>query len=81
MAECHEPLIRPGVKKDEEMSICSSTPEAYSRFINFSLVESDLKMSKSHANAANANALLRMCLICQPICLKRNVLNEQNSYS
>ena len=63
------------------MSICSLTPEAYSRVINLSLVESDLKMSKSHANAANANALLRMRLICQPICLKRNFLNEHNRYS
>ena len=34
-AEFHGHLTRPGVKYDEEMSIC--------------LLESDLKMSKSHA--------------------------------
>ena len=35
-AEFHEHLTRPGVKYDEELSIC--------------LLEGDLKMSKSHAN-------------------------------
>ena len=27
--EFHKPLTRPGVKRDEEMSICSSTPQAH----------------------------------------------------
>ena len=35
---------------DEEMSICSSTPQAHRGYINSSLLESDLKMSESHAN-------------------------------
>jgi len=35
-AEFHAHLTRPGVKNDQEMCIC--------------LLESDLKMSKSHAN-------------------------------
>ena len=38
-AEFHEHLTRPGVKYDEDMSIC--------------LLESDLKMSKSHANVVS----------------------------
>ena len=38
-AEFQEQLTRPGVKYDEEMSIC--------------LLGSDLKMSKSHANAVS----------------------------
>lgn len=52
-AEFHEPLTRPGVKHDEEMSICSSTPQAHGGYINSSLLESDLKMSKSHANVVS----------------------------
>ena len=40
--EFHKPLIRPGVKHDEEMSICSSTPQAHRGYINSSLLESDL---------------------------------------
>ena len=48
--EFHKPLTRPGVKHDEEMSICSSTPQAHRGYINSSLLESDLKMSESHAN-------------------------------
>ena len=44
-AEIREHLTRPGVTYDEEMSIC--------------LLESDLKMSKSHANMS---ALMRMYL-------------------
>ena len=31
------------------MIICSSTPQAHGRYINSSLLEGDLKMSKSHA--------------------------------
>ena len=38
------------VKHDEEMSICSSTPQAHKGYINSSLLEDDLKMSKSHAS-------------------------------
>ena len=38
-AEFHEHLTRPGVKYDEEISIC--------------WLESDLKMSKSYANAVS----------------------------
>ena len=47
--EFQEPLTRPGIKHDEEMSICSSTPQAHKGYINSSLLEDDLKMSKSHA--------------------------------
>ena len=43
--EFHKPLTRPGVKHDEEMSICSSTPQAHRGYINSSLLESDLKMA------------------------------------
>ena len=32
--EFHKPLTRPGVKHDEEMSICSSTPQAHRGYIN-----------------------------------------------
>ena len=39
MTEFHEHLTRPGVKYDEEMSFC--------------LLESDLKMSKSHTNVVS----------------------------
>ena len=49
----HKPLTRPGVKRDEEMSICSSTPQAHRGYINSSLLESDLKMSESHANVVS----------------------------
>ena len=48
--EFHKPLTRPGVKHDEEMIICSSTPQAHRGYINSSLLESDLKMSESHVN-------------------------------
>ena len=51
--EFHEPLTRPGVKHDEEMSICSSTPQAHRGYTNSSLLESDLKMSESHANVVS----------------------------
>ena len=51
--EFHKPLTRPGVKHDEEMSICSSTPQAHMGYINSSLLESDLKMSESHANVVS----------------------------
>ena len=49
--EFHEllTLARPGAKHDEEMSICSSSPpQTHRGYINSSLLESDLKMSKSH---------------------------------
>ena len=51
--EFHKPLTRPGVKHDEEMSICSSIPQAHRGYINSSLLESDLKMSESHANVVS----------------------------
>ena len=56
--ELHEHLTRPGVKHDEEMIICSSTPQAHggylsSSFLSSSLLESDLKMSKSHTNVVS----------------------------
>ena len=48
--EFQEPLTCPDVKHDEEISICSSTPQAHEECINSSMLESDLKMSVSHAN-------------------------------
>ena len=51
--EFHKPLTHPGVKHDEELSICSSTPQAHRGYINSSLLESDLKMSESHANVVS----------------------------
>ena len=48
--EFHKLLTRPGVKHDEEMSICSSIPQSHRAYINSSLLESGLKMSESHAN-------------------------------
>ena len=49
-AEFHEHLTRPwDVKYDEKMNTC--------------LLESQLEMSKSHANVV---ALMRRCLICRP---------------
>lgn len=51
--EFHKPLTRPGVNHDEEMSICSSIPQAHRGYINSSLLESDLKMSESHANVVS----------------------------
>ena len=51
--EFHKPLTRPGVKHDEEMSICSSTPQAHRGYTNSSFLESDLKMSESHANVVS----------------------------
>ena len=42
--EFQEPLTRLGVKHDEEMSICSSTPQVHGGYINSSLLESDLKI-------------------------------------
>ena len=44
-----EPLTRPGVKRDEKMSICSSIPQDHCGYTNSSLLESDLKVRKSHA--------------------------------
>ena len=53
LTEFHKPLTRPGVKHDEEMSICSPTPQAHRVYIDSSLLESDLKMSESHANVVS----------------------------
>ena len=43
-----EPLTRPGVKPDEKMSICSSTPQ-HGGYTNSSLLEGDVKVRKCHA--------------------------------
>ena len=48
--EFHKPLTLPGVKHDEKMSVYSSNPQAHRGYTNSSLLESDLKMSESHAN-------------------------------
>ena len=64
--EFHKPLTRPGVKHDEEMSICSSTPQAHRGYINSSLLESDLKMSESHANVVSFDENVSMCQILSP---------------
>ena len=45
-----EPLTRPGVKPDEKMSICSSTPQ-HEGYTNSSLLEGDVKVRKCHAIA------------------------------
>ena len=37
--EFHKPLTRAAVKHDEEMNICSSTPEAHRGYIDSSLLE------------------------------------------
>ena len=46
--EFHKPLTRPDIKHDKEMS-----PQAHRGYINSSLLESDLKMSESHANVVS----------------------------
>ena len=51
--EFNKPLTRPGVKHDEEMSVYSSNPQAHRWYTNSSLLESDLKMSESHANVVS----------------------------
>ena len=61
--EFHKTLTRPGVKRDEEMSICSSTPQAHKGYINSSLLVSDLMWE----------ALMRMCRLC------RTYMNETNT--
>ena len=43
-----ESLTRPGVKLDEKMSICSSTPQ-HGGYTNSSLLEGDVKVRKCHA--------------------------------
>ena len=67
--QCQEPLTHPGVKHDEDMSICSSTPQAHGGYINSSLLESDLKVSKSHANVLsfdeNVSYLPAMTNLCE----------------
>ena len=40
--QIQEPLTRPGVKPDEKMSICSSTPQ-HGGYTNSSLLEGDVK--------------------------------------
>ena len=62
--EFHKPLSRPGAKHDEEMIICSSTPQAHRGYVNSSLLEYDLKMSESHAKVVsfdeNVSTLLNL---------------------
>ena len=41
-------LTRQGVKLDEKMSICSSTPQ-HGGYTNSSLLEGDVKLRKCHA--------------------------------
>ena len=43
-----EPLTCPGVKVDEKMRICSSTPQQ-GEYTNSSLLEGDIKVRKCHA--------------------------------
>ena len=43
-----EPLTRPGVKPDEKMSICSSTPQ-HGGYTYSSLLEGDVKVRECHA--------------------------------
>ena len=72
--EFQEPLTRPGVKHDEEMSICSSTPQAHVGYINSSLLESDLKMSKSHAAVLSCDDNVSY------LSAKGTLLNERNRF-
>ena len=44
----HEPFTRPGVKREEKMSICSLTPQN-GVYTNSSLLEDDVKVRKCHA--------------------------------
>ena len=76
--EFHKPLTRPGVKHDEEMSICSSTPQAHRGYINSSLLESDLKMSESHANVVSFDEdVSTLSNLYEPA--KRTLVNERNN--
>ena len=54
--EFHEPFTRPGAKR-EQMIIPTSTaidrPQDYKQYMNFSWLESDLKMRKSLANVVS----------------------------
>ena len=43
-----EPLTRSGVKLDEKMNICSSTPQ-HGEYTNSSLLGGDMKVRKCHA--------------------------------
>ena len=43
-----EPLNSSGVKLDEKMSICSSTPQHGRGYTNSSLLEGDVKVRKCH---------------------------------
>ena len=53
-----EPLTRPGVKPDEKMSICSSTPQ-HGGYTNSSLLEGDVKVRKCHAMLFLRNCMSR----------------------
>ena len=60
----HEHLTRPGVKYDEEKSVC--------------LLESDLKMSKSHANVVSLDENVSYLSTSMNLCERRNIffMNE-----
>ena len=54
--EFYEPLTRPGAKRDQMITIRSSDvdrPQDYKQYLNFSWLESDLKMRKSLANVVS----------------------------
>ncbi|KAK2559336.1 hypothetical protein P5673_017952 [Acropora cervicornis] len=68
--EFHKPLTRPGVKHDEEMTICSSTPQAQRGYTNSSFLESDLKMSESRAYVVSFDENVSTC---------RTYMNETNT--
>ena len=49
-----EPSTRPGVKLDEKMSICSSTPQ-HGGYTNSRLLEGDVKVKKRSCHAILKN--------------------------
>ena len=54
--EFHEPLTRPGTKRDEMITIRFSDvdrPQDYKQYKNFNWLESDLKKRKSLANVVS----------------------------
>ena len=56
--EFQEPLTRSGVKLDEKMSICSSTPQ-HGGYTNSSLLKGDVKVRKCHAVLFLRNCMSR----------------------
>ena len=53
-----EPLTRSGVKPDEKMSICYSTPQ-HGGYTNSSSLEGDVKVRKCHAVLSLRNCMSR----------------------